>query len=291
VEARKDWSACLVEKAKSSRTAVVVAIRRAVHQLCDSPVVFHDPLAATILGATYADRLQAAAVAADEPLSMSLRAFLAARSRYAEDNLRQAVVAGVRQYVLLGAGLDTFAYRNPYPNLRVFEVDHPATQFWKRELLPRSGIAIPASLAFVPIDFEAQSLSTQLAVSRFDASAPAYFAWLGVVPYLTIGAFRSTIAYLAARPAGTGVSFDYGPPREALSDAQRVARDALASRVESLGEPFQLFFTPAEIAAELCAFRNIEDLGSDELDARYFAGRTDRLALHGASGRLVTAWR
>jgi methyltransferase (TIGR00027 family) len=217
--------------------------------------------------------------------------FWSVRSRYAEDNLQRAVAAGVRQYVLLGAGLDTFAYRNSYPDLNVFEVDHPATQLWKRGLLARSGITIPASLTYLPIDFETQSLSTQLAITGFDASAPAYFAWLGVVLYLTIGAFRSTIAYLATQPQGSGVTFDYGQPREALSDAQRVARDALASRVELLGEPFQLVFTPAEPAAELSVFRSIEDLGRDELNARYFAARTDHLALHGASGCLVSAWR
>jgi methyltransferase (TIGR00027 family) len=269
-------------------------MRRAVHQLRDSPVVFRDPLAAAILGETYAERLRAAVEAAndaaDEPFSVAFRAFLVARSRYAEDNLAQAVNAGVSQYVLLGAGLDTFAYRNPHPQLRVFEVDQPATQRWKCELLARSGIVIPPSVTYAPVDFETQSLTQQLAAAGFDAASPSYFAWLGVVPYLTIGAFRSTIAYVAERPQGSGLTFDYGQPREALSEDERVSRDALASRVESLGEPFQLFFTPAEVAAELSCFRSIEDLGAQELNARYFTGREDRLALSGASPHMLAAW-
>src|SRR6202167_1136322 len=112
-----------MEQAIASRTALSVALRRAAHQIHDSPVVFNDPLAVGILGAAYAEELRRTPLRPDRPFSIGLRAFLVARSRYAEDNLRQAVESGVHQYVLLGAGLDTFAYRNSYPQLRVFEVD------------------------------------------------------------------------------------------------------------------------------------------------------------------------
>jgi methyltransferase (TIGR00027 family) len=183
-----------MELAIPSRTALSVALRRAAHQLHDSPVVFADPIAVAILGATYAEELRRTPLRMDRPFSIALRAFLVARSRYAEDNLRRAVASGVDQYVLLGAGLDTFAYRNPFAKLRVFEVDHPATQQWKRELLQRNGIAIPDSLTYTPVDFECQSLSTQLRDAGFNHSAPAFFAWLGVVPYLTLGAFRATLS-------------------------------------------------------------------------------------------------
>lgn len=220
-----------------------------------------------------------------------MRAFLVARSRYAEDNLQRAVAEGVRQYVLLGAGLDTFAYRNNHAGLRAFEVDHPATQAWKRELLARSQIAIPASLRFVPVDFEVQSLPEQLLTQGFDSNAPAYFAWLGVVPYLTLSAFRSTLAYIAERPPGSGVTFDYGQPRAVIPRLERIAHDALAARVGQIGEPFQLFFTPHDIAGELSSFRGIEDLGSTEMTARYFAGRSDGLRVRGQSARFASAWR
>jgi methyltransferase (TIGR00027 family) len=268
-----------------------VALRRAVHQLHDSPAVFNDPIAVPILGATYAERLQAMAEGRDEAFSMSLRAFLVARSRYAEDKLGEAVAAGVRQYVLLGAGLDTFAHRNPHAQLRVFEVDHPATQQWKRELLETSGVAIPASLNYAPVDFELQALSAQLEAAGFDAHAPAFFAWLGVVPYLTLNAFRATLAFIASRPATSGVVFDYGQPREALPSGEQGVRDALASRVGSTGEPFQLFFSPAEVARELASFTRLEDLCSEEINARFFSGRRDQLAVRGSGARLVSAWK
>lgn len=280
-----------MEQATPSRTALRVALRRAAHQLYDSPVVFPDPIAVPILGETYAEDLRRTPLRSDRPFSVALRAFLVARSRYAEDNLGRAVASGVRQYVLLGAGLDTFTYRNPYPELRVFEVDHPATQSWKRELLERGGISIPGSLTFVPVDFENQSLSAQLQAAGLDRGAPAFFAWLGVVPYLTLAAFRATLGFIAEQAEGSGVTLDYGQPREALPFLERLAHDSLASRVQRAGEPFQLFFTPAEIAAEFAGFRSLEDLGSAEINARYFRDRTDRLAVRGAAGRLLCAWR
>ena len=279
-----------MELAIPSRTALSVALRRAAHQLHDSPVVFADPIAVAILGATYAEELRRTPLRMDRPFSIALRAFLVARSRYAEDNLRRAVASGVDQYVLLGAGLDTFAYRNPFAKLRVFEVDHPATQQWKRELLQRNGIAIPDSLTYTPVDFECQSLSTQLRDAGFNHSAPAFFAWLGVVPYLTLEAFRATLGFISAQPAGSGLTLDYGQPRDVLPVIERLAHDSLASRVERAGEPFRLFFTPPEIAAELARFHSLEDLGAAEINARYFNERSDQLAIRGTAGRLLSAW-
>jgi methyltransferase (TIGR00027 family) len=279
-----------MEQAIPSRTALSVALRRAAHQLHDSPVVFADPIAVAILGATYAEELGRTPLRLDRPFSIGLRAFLVARSRYAEDNLRRAVASGVDQYVLLGAGLDTFAYRNPHAKLRVFEVDHPATQQWKRELLQRNGIAIPDSLTYAPVDFERQPLSTQLRTAGFNYGAPAFFAWLGVVPYLTLEAFRATLGFISAQPAGSGLTLDYGQPRDALPIIERLAHDSLASRVERAGEPFRLFFTPPEIAAELSRFHSLEDLGAAEINARYFSERSDQLAIRGTAGRLLSAW-
>ncbi len=243
-----------------------------------------------ILGPTYAEELRRTPLREDRPFSIALRAFLVARSRYAEDNLRRAVERGVEQYVLLGAGLDTFAYRNSYPQLRVFEVDHPATQQWKRELLQRNRIAIPESVPYTPVDFERQSLSAQLGDTGFNHRAPTFFAWLGVVPYLTLEAFRGTLSFISTQPPGSGVTLDYGQPRAVLPLLEQLAHDSLASRVEKAGEPFRLFFTPAEIAAEFSRFHSLEDLGAAEINARYFSGRTDQLAVRGSAGRLFSAW-
>lgn len=281
-----------MEEAKPSRTALRVALRRAAHQLYDAqPLVFADPVAVPILGDTYAEELRRTPTRPDRPFSVALRAFLVARSRYAEDSLAKAVSSGLTQYVLLGAGLDTFAHRNPYPQLRVFEVDHPATQAWKQELLADGNLPLPANLIYAPVDFEHQMLPEQLRAAGFDPELPAFFAWLGVVPYLTADAFRSTLGFIGSMPSGSGVVMDYGQPRDALPFFEKLAHDSLASRVALAGEPFQLFFTPAEMATELTAFHTIEDLGSDEINARYFAGRTDSLRLLGSAGRLVSAWR
>jgi methyltransferase (TIGR00027 family) len=280
-----------MQTARPSRTALRVALRRAAHQLYDAPpLVLNDPIAVPILGTEYAEDLHKTATKLHKPFSVALRAFLVARSRYAEDQLAHAVQRGITQYVLLGAGLDTFAYRNPYPHLNVFEVDHPATQQWKHQLLERTNIPTPSSLISVPLDFEHETLPEQLLAAGFDPRARTLFAWLGVVPYLTLPAFRATLTFIASQPPGSAVVLDYGQPRHVLPFFEQLAHDSLASRVALAGEPFQLFFTPAEIAAELSAFRIIEDLGTPELNARYFTNRTDLLALRGTAGRLLSAW-
>ena len=243
-----------------------------------------------ILGAEYADELKKTATKLEKPFSVALRAFLVARSRFAEDCLQAAYARGVRQYCLLGAGLDTFGLRNRYEGLRVFEVDHPATQAWKRGLLQRNGIAVPDGMRFVPVDFERDSLLGRLESADFDAWEPAFFGWLGVVPYLTPEAFRETLGFVAGRAAGSGLVMDYGLPREALPFLERLGHDSLASRVARAGEPFQLFFRPEEMRAELTGFGEVEDLGRDEINARYFAGRTDGLRVLGTAGRMVCGW-
>jgi methyltransferase (TIGR00027 family) len=269
-------------------------MRRAAHQLYDAPpLVFDDPLAVSILGphAAEVERTPGRNPShKPRPHSLGLRAFLVARSRYAEDLLAQAVGRGVAQYVLLGAGLDTFAYRNPYPSLRVFEVDHPATQHWKRDLLGHAALPNPANLISVPMDFESQSLSTQLHAAGFDPSAPSFFAWLGVVPYLTHQAFRATLDFIASQPPNSGLVFDYCQPRSVLSPREQLAFDSLASRVQLAGEAFQLFFTPTQAATELAAFYDLEDLDSPEINQRYFANRPDGLRTIGAAGRLISGW-
>src|ERR1700722_9987226 len=280
-----------MQSAIPSRTALRVAMRRAAHQLYDAqPLVLDDPIAVPILGHEFLPEVHKTATKMEKPFSVALRAFLVARSRYAEDTLATAVAQGVTQYVLLGAGLDTFAYRNPFPDLRVFEVDHPATQQWKRELLKSNHISVPRNLTFVPVDFERQTLPTQLLAAGFDSTAPTFFAWLGVVPYLTLEAFRSTLRFIAARPPDSGLVFDYGQPRSALPRLEQLAHDSLASRVQLAGEPFRLFFTPREAPAQLASFFHFEDFGSPEINARYFDNRSDNLRLFGSAARILSAW-
>lgn len=278
-----------MEPGRASQTAFSVARRRAVHQILEQPPILHDPVAVPLLSTRFEyDREQEM-----QPFARVFRAFMAMRSRYAEDHLAAAVAQGIAQYVVLGAGLDTFAYRNPFPQLRVFEVDFPATQTWKRSLLTEAAISIPAGLTFVPLDFEHKTLAAGLADAGFDSSRPAFFAWLGVVPYLTLEAFRSTLETIARLPRGTGVSFDYGVPRHTLGPRGQAAFDALASRVAAAGEPFQVFFTPEELNAEFlrAGFRRFEQPSSDELNALYFSDRADGLQLPSSGmGRMAAAW-
>ena len=278
-----------MEAGRPSRTALRVAQRRAAHQVLDRPPVLADPVAIPILGPHFAfDPARESS-----RFARAFRAFMAARSRYAEDRLADAVARGVSQYVILGAGLDTFAYRNPFPALGVFEVDFPATQAWKRALLDDAAIAIPAGLTFVPVDFETQTLAAGLAGAGFNAAAPAFFGWLGVVPYLTLDAFRATLAVVAGLPAGSGVSFDYGLSPHTFGPLRRLAFEQLARRVAASGEPFRLFFTPQELDAEFrrAGFSTFEHHDSDALNQLYFAARADGLALPSPGmGQMATAW-
>jgi methyltransferase (TIGR00027 family) len=260
-------------------------MRRAAHQVLDDPKVLDDPIAVPLVG-------RENLTADDSAVLRSMRAFMVARSRYAEDKLAVAAAKDVRQYVVLGAGLDTFAYRNPFPQVRVFEVDHPATQAWKRERLEAAGIAIPAGFAFVAIDFEKQTLNAELAAAGFRTSEPAFFSWLGVTPYLTGEAFESTLRFIAAMPRGSGVVFDFAVERATLGFMERMALDELSRRVASAGEPFQLSFNPQTLEDQLksMGFSEIERLNADEINERYFANRSDKLRVRGGLGQLIGAY-
>lgn len=277
---------------RPSATAQRVAIRRAAHQILDQPKVLDDPIALRIIGAESASALQADPQSLERtPLARYLRAFMAVRSRFAEDELALAVERGARQYVVLGAGLDTFAYRNPYPALRVFEVDHPVTQAWKRERLGEAEIPIPGALTFAPVNFESQTLGEGLRQSGFSFEEPTFFSWLGVTPYLTRDAIEATLRFIAARSAGSGIVFDYAISPSLLSRSERWVFDALAKRVAAAGEPFQTFFDPSALTADLKAkgFVQVEDLDGKTLNARYFRGRTDGLRV-GSLAHMVVAW-
>jgi methyltransferase (TIGR00027 family) len=281
-----------MQEGKFSKTAHRVAIRRAAHQLLDQPRVLDDPLALRIIGSESAEELRSNPKE-DHSFSRAFRAFMAARSRYAEDELACAVAQGVAQYVILGAGLDTFAYRNPHAGVRVFEVDHPATQAWKRERLLAAKIAIPESLTFVPIDFEQQTLGAGLQLCGFNASQPAFFSWLGVTPYLTREACMTTLSWIATMPPVSGVVFDFAVDRALLNAGQRMALEALSKRVAAAGEPLQLFFDPAKLRDELksLGFRRTEFLQGAQINARYFQDRADGLCVRGGLGHLMGAWK
>ncbi|WP_319586659.1 class I SAM-dependent methyltransferase [uncultured Desulfobulbus sp.] len=266
-----------------SKTALRVALRRAAHQLLDEPKIFDDPLAVRLLGldatGTFSEYGQE--WLAETPLSRVLRASLAARSQYLEDEFRVAREQGVGQLVILGAGLDTFAYRNPGLNngLRVFEVDHPATQQWKHKRLEEANILVPPNLTFAPIDFETQTLPDGLGKAGFAFDKKTFFSWLGVSMYLSSSAIEATLRFVASLPAGCSIVFDYMIPPSMLSPNARNIFDGLAQRVAAAGEPFQTFFEPLLLERNLreMGFGQVVDMAPEKMDARYFKGRTDGL--------------
>jgi methyltransferase (TIGR00027 family) len=275
---------------RPSRTAQRVAMRRAAHQLFDSPKVLDDPLAVRIVGREAAATLSGVYDRLSPP-ARYMRAFMAVRSRFAEDELALAVNRGITQFVVLGAGLDTFAYRNPHPNLRVFEVDHPATQEWKRQRLASENIAIPESVTYAAVDFNTQTLADGLRTAHFQADKPAFFSWLGVTMYLDPQTVLDTLRLIHTMSPENGIVFDYTVPRHLLNTMGKLILDAIMNRVAAAGEPFRGFFVPSELAAALSqiGYRHVEDLDSTAINARYFANRTDNLKAAGAVGRLCYA--
>jgi methyltransferase (TIGR00027 family) len=260
-----------MQSGQASRTALGAAAHRAAHQVLEQGRIFADPLALRILGA---DAEAAVREADSHPAQRGLRLFIAVRTRFAEDALEAARARGVRQLVVLGAGLDTYAYRATAGSaLRIFEVDHPATQQWKRERLAEAAISVPDALTFAPVDFEHETLADGLAAAGLDPALPSFFTWLGVTPYLTEATVFSTLRFIVGLPGGAHVVFDYANPPESLSDPEgRAAHEALAARVASLGEPFQSYFETDPLIARMntLGFREIEDLGPAEIAARYF---------------------
>ncbi|HLW77434.1 MAG TPA: SAM-dependent methyltransferase [Bryobacteraceae bacterium] len=261
-----------MQRGQPSRTAFAAAAHRAAHQTLEQGRIFADPLAARILGE---DPDAIARDASENPERTGMRLFIAARSRFAQDSLASAIHCGTEQLVVLGAGLDTFAYRSPFRDrLKIFEVDHPDTQAWKRARLLSAGIEIPPWLTFAPVDFERETLAGGLAAARFDPARATFFNWLGVVPYLTKDAIASTLACIAAISGGAHVVFDFADPPESLSPELRLRHQRRAERVAAIGEAFLSYFDSMELRALLTdrGFREIDDLGPRQIAERYFAG-------------------
>jgi methyltransferase (TIGR00027 family) len=265
-----------MQPGQPSRTALGAAGLRAAHQVLDGAAIFEDPLALRILGAD-ADALLREAEAEPDPFRQRLRRFIAVRSRIADDALAAALKRGTRQFVVLGAGLDTTAYRTPpSQNLRIFEVDHPATQAWKRQRLAEADIALPTALTFVPVDFERETLAGGLVAAGFDPAQQTFFSWLGVVPYLTDEAIFSTLGFIAGLSGGAHVVFDYANPPDTMTEpGRRAMHEALIARVAAVGEQLRNYFDSDALHVRLKAlgFHDIEDLGWPEIAARFLSSR------------------
>jgi O-methyltransferase involved in polyketide biosynthesis len=249
-----------VQAGQPSHTARGAAAYRAIHQTLESGIIFSDPLASRILDDETRARLDETAA---DPSLRPMRLFIAARSRFSEDTLAACVARGVRQIVVLGAGLDTFSLRNPHA----------------------------ASLTFAPIDFERQSLADGLAAAGFDADRPAFFQWLGVVPYLTREAVSVTLDFIARVPESE-IVFDYAEPFENYPAERRANVMAVAARAASLGEPWLSLFDPVELAEMLRnkGFGLVEDLGLAELTDRFYGALKQDVRI-GAGPHVIRAQR
>jgi len=206
------------------------------------------------------------------PLASIGRLFTAARSRIAEDALSGAVERGIRQIVILGAGLDTFALRSPHGarEIRIYEVDHPATQEGKRQRLAEAHLALPRWLVFVPVDLERDDVGTMLIGAGFQPNSPAFFTWLGVVPYLSQDAVGRALDYMASIP-NSEVVFDYMEPPQSFSEELKETVAARTEQLERIGERWASRLEPAGVAAILRSrgFCDFEDISFEEITSRF----------------------
>lgn len=272
-------------------SAMMVATQRAAHQLLDRPLVLDDPVALTLLDAAETQSLRDNLERFRHPASLGLRSNVVVRSRLADDVWLEAAGRGVEQYVILGAGLDTSAYRHPDVTGRIFEVDLPVMQRWKQARLQEANIALPPSVRYVPVDFERIDLAEGLSSAGFNPAAPAVFSWLGVTMYLDQAAVEATLRVIAGCAKGSAVLFEFAMPLESLPPMVRIAMERLTAQFGGQGEPWKSFFEPANVAEMLArlGYTQHHIWTPDELNRRYLADRADGLHIGAAPTRLVLA--
>jgi len=285
-------------EAQGSLTAIGAASARAAHLLIDAePKIFRDDFALRFSGfegeTSLRDHLEGMqaqltiAIGAENArtLSCTVRSAILLRSRLSEDAFERARRRGVTRLVSLGAGLESFAWR--YPELadevEVFEIDHPASQEWKRQRLDALGVAQPRNLKFLPVDFENETLIEGLRKGGFPMDKPAFLSWLGVVTYLQRETALDTLKQVAMLAPGSEIAFTFMVPERLMSDVDREVFQMTSAGATARGEPLLSFFEPEELMAELrdMGFTHIEHLGPEVADRTYFAGRSDGLRAAG----------
>jgi methyltransferase (TIGR00027 family) len=244
-----------MENGQPSYTALAAAAARAAHLIVDArPWIFADTLAEAVLGDRAAE-LTGYHIQRGTHLVLShTRAQVTCRSRYTEEAVTRAAARGVTQYVILGAGLDTFAYRSgeALGPLRVFEVDHPATQDWKRRALAAANVAVPDGVRFAAADLATEPLAECLAAAGFDIGAPAVVGWLGVTMYLTPDAVARTLTTIAGFAPGSELIADYLLPADLQDEAGAEYVSTIAPAAAELGEPWLSAFAPGELSGLAC---------------------------------------
>ena len=266
---------------------------RAAHQILDDPKILNDPIAIKIIGPEGKAEIQSQKRKLKTKLQNYLRAIVVARSKYTEDKFLDVLNKGVSQYVILGAGLDTCAYRNSqtYSNIKIFEIDYPATQQWKQQYLRTANITIPENVTFVPVDFEEQSLIAQLQNGGFRLEKPAFFSWLGVTMYLTRESMLKTLRQITAHcHDDSEIVFDYAVPPSSQNFIRRLVFYLLSRKVEKFGEPWRTFYDTNTLINDLkgIGFSQFEDLDPSKINSRFFINRSDKLMV-GKFGHIINA--
>jgi len=266
---------------RASQTALSVAWLRAAHQVLDIPLILEDAAILALLGPSAREQIESRVEELQNPITFALRSHVALRSRFAEDRLHKAVGRGVRQYVLLGAGYDTFCLRQPdwAAPLRITEADQSATQRDKLARIKQAGMMVPPNVTFLCVDFETETLSDAIQRSGIDQLAPTFFSCLGVTVYLTDDAVTALFSTVAGFPPGSEIAFTFSQPRDGEDAKTRAAGAILAEQVAAVGEPWRSHFTVVEIRDRLAAagFQQIDFLAPDDARKQYFADRTDSL--------------
>ncbi|MGH8100974.1 MAG: class I SAM-dependent methyltransferase [Chthoniobacterales bacterium] len=273
----------MTDKARSaSKTALAVAYLRAAHQLLDAkPLIFDDPVALKLLGDEGRPRIEANKERYSLPAARGLRSHVVLRSRFAEDRLEQSVARGINTYVILGAGFDTFAYRQPQwaHDLRIIEVDHPESQAAKRARLARAGIDIPSNVQFADIDFEHETLDEGFRRHGISLLEKTFFSWLGVTVYLTEEAVEDVFREIARFPSGSEIAFTFSQPPEKKTFWQKIfGRPSIAKMAAKAGEPWLTYYEPEKLRWMLSetGFPEVYFLTPDASRQKYFADhRTD----------------
>jgi methyltransferase (TIGR00027 family) len=271
-----------MDNGQPSFTALTACAARAAHLTVDAePRIFADTLAATMLGDRAGELISYHSLHGTHPVLSGARVQATCRGRYTEHALRLAQARGVNQYVILGAGLDTYAYRaGPAGRVRVFEVDHPATQDWKRRALAAGRVPVPDGVSFIAADLATESLACRLTAAGFDAAAPALFSWLGVTMYLTRDAIAATLAAIAGLAPGTEVIADYLLREDMRDEAGALYGTLVAQAAAERGEPWLSVFTPEGLSglARECGFTAMRHVRQRETIPAALWTRTDSLA-------------
>ncbi|MDH3510445.1 MAG: class I SAM-dependent methyltransferase [Gammaproteobacteria bacterium] len=276
-----------MEAGKYSYMAEQTALFRAAHQVLDNdPKILLDPLALTLLGKDTERRINAQRELYKKPHMVKARTFTILRSRYTEDELSAAINRGVRQYVILGAGLDTSPYRTGHPSepIDTYEIDHPDTQRWKLDRLKKAQIPMRKNLRHVAVDFERQSLIEGLAESDFDFSQPAFFSWLGVNYYLRPASVRNMFEKMASSAPSSQVVFDFVVDDSELDAAGREDVAKISRYADKQKEPWLSRYSPSKLEDILreAGFNDVFYFSRDLATARYLKDRPDGLAIHPA---------